>query len=133
MSYFEIPMRLVPVDGETPFMMNGQYWLLTQSKARPWVYHLIRLIPNDSGRTPWGFDYESEREVGATDWGEIVTVFMNEDDTDVDTDHMWDNVEPYWEEGWEEEDEIVFEDPDDPETYAGWAQQDAIVLRRRER
>jgi hypothetical protein len=95
MNYYEVPMRLIPADEETPFMMDGEYWLLTRSKIRPWVCHIIRLIPGD-GRTPWDFDYESEREVEATDWGRIVTVYMNDDDTDVDVDHMWDDVDPYW-------------------------------------
>lgn len=133
-NYFELPMRLIPTDEETPFMMDGQYWLLSQSVARPWISHIIRLIPSDNGRTPWDFDYESEREVGVTDWGRIVTVFMNEDCTDVDVDHMWDDVDPYWDED-RDEDEIVFIDPDEysPEAWAGWAQQDAIDMRRRER
>lgn len=96
MSYYEMPMRLVPADEETPFMMNGQYWLLSPSAVHPWEYRIIRLLPSDDGRTPWTFDYETERQVLKSDWSQIVTIFMNEDDTDVDTDHMWDNVDPYW-------------------------------------
>lgn len=96
MKYYELPLRLVPTDEETPFMLDGQYWLLSQSAVRPCVYNIIRLIPSDDDRTPWGFDYDSEREVDATDWGRIVTVYMNDDNTDVDTDHMWDDVDPYW-------------------------------------
>jgi hypothetical protein len=78
-------------------MMDGQYWLLSQSEVRRWEYHIIRLIPSNNSRTPWSFDYESEREVNASEWGHIVTVYMNDDDTDVDVDHMWEDVDPYWE------------------------------------
>lgn len=94
-NYYEIPMRLIPWDEETPFMMDGQYWLLSQSLINPRKAQIIRLIPSDDA--VWGFDYESERRVEDNEWGQIVTVYMNEDDTDVDTDHMWDHVDPYWE------------------------------------
>jgi hypothetical protein len=111
-NYFEFPMFLMDKGGDYPFMMDGQYWMLCRSAVYPNKARIIRLIPSD-GLVPWDFDYGSERYVEDDEWNRIVTVYMNEDCTDTDDAHMWDDVDPYWDED-RDEDEIVFVDPDEP-------------------